>query len=158
MNLTRIRGRRLSRQSWLRLDCAFTIFVGMVLLASQSARSIGQTQPNVTREDTKAASTHLSGDYIGMEKMEEYDPEEPDVKWFYENTLIIRENEAILDKTPVYFQKGKKAYSAADGGFMTYRGRFFIKDGKTFVSLRIFKSDYIAFPIGPNTCDPYKIG
>jgi hypothetical protein len=116
----------------------------------------GQAQSRTPREDAEIASAPLSGDYIGMEKMENYDPEEPEVKWFYENKLIIRGNEAILDKVPVYFRDGKKTYSAADGGFVTFRGRFLTKDGKALVSLRIFESDYIVFPIGPSSCEPYS--
>lgn len=48
---------------------------------------------------------------------------------------------------PVWFKKGKKFYSASDGGLLTYRGRFFQKDGLSF------ESDYVAFPVGS---DPYK--
>lgn len=59
----------------------------------------------------------------------------------------------LRDMTPVWFKGGKKFYSAPDGGFLIYRGRFFHNDGQTFVQLRLFQSDYVAIPVGR---DPYK--
>jgi hypothetical protein len=35
----------------------------------------------------------------------------------------------------------------------SHRGRFFQKDGQTFVQLRLFQSDYVMIPVGR---DPYK--
>jgi hypothetical protein len=95
----------------------------------------------------------ISGAYVALEEMPNISPDEPNAKWFHENTLLVRNNEAILYMAPVWFKKGKKFYSASDGGFLTYRGRFFQKDGLSFLELRLFESDYVAFPVGS---DPYK--
>jgi hypothetical protein len=92
-----------------------------------------------------------TGEFVGMEEIKDY---EPGKKWFHENSLLIKDNEAVLDKVPVEIVKGRKQYSASDGGFITYRGRFSRRDGKLFVTLRPFDSDYIIFPIGG--CEPYS--
>jgi hypothetical protein len=88
--------------------------------------------------------------------MENVSPDHPAARWFHENTLVIRGRELILDQVPVEFSGGKKVYSASDGGFLIYRGRGSAEDGREFVSLRLFNSDYIAFPIGPSFCEPYS--
>lgn len=88
------------------------------------------------------------GDYVGLEKLPNLSPDDPATKWFHENTLVIRNNEAILDKVPITIRHGKKRYSASDGGFLTYRARFTKKDGQSFLSLRLFESDYVMFPVG----------
>jgi hypothetical protein len=96
-------------------------------------------------------ATALNGEFVGMDEIKNY---EPGKKWFHENSLLIRDNEALLDKVPLKIVKGRKNYSASDSGFITYRGRFFDRDKDLFISLRPFDSDYIAFPIGG--CQPYS--
>lgn len=86
------------------------------------------------------------GEYVGLERMPNLSPEDRDAEWFHENTLLIRNNEAILDKVPVTILHRRKQYSASDGGFLTYRARFAVKDGQIFVAMRLFESDYIMFP------------
>jgi hypothetical protein len=86
------------------------------------------------------------GSYVGLKAENYADPEEPNAQWFHENRLLIRSDEAILDKVPVIVSHGKKQYSASDGGFFTYRGRFSKKDGQIFVALRLCQSDYVLFP------------
>jgi hypothetical protein len=81
---------------------------------------------------------------------------EPDALWYHENKLIVRGGELILDKVPISIRNGKKSYSASDGGFITYRGQFLAKNGRDYISLRPFMSDYYFFPIGPNACEPYS--
>ena len=56
------------------------------------------------------------GDYVGLEKMPNLTPEDHAASWFHENSLVIRNDEAILDKVPITIRHGKKAYSPADGG------------------------------------------
>jgi hypothetical protein len=90
----------------------------------------------------------MDGDYIGLQSMPNISPDEKDAKWFHENKLLVRDKQVILDMSPVYYQRGKKWHSASDGGFMTYRGVFFRKDGEDFVRLRLFQSDYVSFPVG----------
>jgi len=99
----------------------------------------------------KVTDKVLIGEFVGMEEIKDY---EPGRKWFHENSLLIKDNEAVLDKVPVEIVKGRKQYSASDGGFITYRGRFSRRDGKLFVTLRPFDSDYIIFPTGG--CEPYS--
>jgi hypothetical protein len=96
------------------------------------------------------------GEYMGLEPMPSVNPEIPDEIWYHENTIVVRAGELILDENPVGIREGKKSYSASDGGFITYRGRFLTKKGKHYVSLRPFASDYIAFPIGPTSCEAYS--
>jgi len=88
-----------------------------------------------------------NGNYVGLQKETYVDPEEPDAKWFHENTLLVRNNEAILDEVPVVVNHGKKGYSPSDGGFFTYRARFTKRDGQIFVALRLCQSDYLVFPV-----------
>lgn len=79
-------------------------------------------------------------------------PDYPAAGWF-QNTLLVRHNEAILDMMPVWFKGGKKFYSESDGRFLTYRGRFFLRDGEALVNLRLVQSGYMAVPLSR---DPYK--
>lgn len=105
-------------------------------------------------QSTPGAQTEgINGEYVALEAMPNISPDEPDAKWFHQNTLLVRNDEAILDMDPVYFKRGQEFYSASDGGFLTYRGRFFKKDGQIFIELRLFESDYVGFPVGS---DPYK--
>jgi hypothetical protein len=125
----------------------FAIALVLLMLGSLSF-----AQSDVDAANKRILSAPLvDGDYVGLEKIENY---ESHVKWFHENTLLIRNGEVILDKLPLTIKHGKKSYSASDGGFLTYRGRFFKKDGQTFISLRLFQSDYVAFPV--NGCEPYS--
>jgi hypothetical protein len=92
----------------------------------------------------------LDGYFLGMEEIKKYEPGE---KWFHEDRLLIRDGQAVLDKVPLRLLKGGKQYSHSDGGFITYRGRFFLRDQKLFISLRPFESMYIVFL---RTCEPYS--
>ena len=103
--------------------------------------------------NSRAQHQTMDGEYVALEKLPNISPDDPGATWFHENRLLVRNNEAILDMAPVRFKGGKKFYSASDGGFLIYRGRFFQKDGQTFVQLRLFQSDYVAIPVGR---DPYK--
>jgi hypothetical protein len=88
------------------------------------------------------------GDYVGLEKLPNLSPDDHAARWFHESTLVIRNDEAILDKVPVIIRYGKKTYSASDGGFLTYRAEFTKKDAQSIVKLRLFESDYAMFPLG----------
>jgi hypothetical protein len=126
----------------------------LVLLLGALQSSFGQNHPAAAQENLSTVSALPNGNYMGLQKMESPTPEDKKTKWFYENTLLIRNGEAILDMVPIRVKQGKKEYSASDGGFMTYRGRFFQKGSQLFVSLRLFKSEYIGFPVGG--CEPYS--
>lgn len=117
-----------------------------------------------------AASTYLpvlgdvhkniasDGEYVGLERMPDLTPEDRDAAWFHENSLLIRNDEAILDKVPIVIRHREKVYSASDGGFLTYRAEFIVKDGQSFVVLRLFQSDYVGFLRDKNgiAVDPYS--
>jgi hypothetical protein len=92
----------------------------------------------------------VDGEYLGLEQLPSLSPEDSDTTWFHENRLIIRNDEAILDKVPVTIRRGKKTYSASDGGFLTYRARFIKKGSDVSLSMRLFESMYILFPVGKN--------
>jgi hypothetical protein len=126
----------------------FCLAVGLFASSPQSAkRSIAVSQSSGTLVP--------DGNYVALEKMPNISPDEPKASWFHENTLVIRNDEAILDKVPVVFLNGKKEYSASDGAFMTFRGRFFTKDGVTLVMLRMCRSDYLVVPLN-HPQDRYK--
>jgi len=99
------------------------------------------------------AAQSVNDDYVGVERMGSLTPEDRETRWFHENTLVVRKGEAILDMSPITIRRGRKTYSASDGGFLTYRGRFFTRGGRTFVALRLFQSDYVLLP--KNGPDPY---
>jgi len=101
-------------------------------------------------------SVAAEGEYIGLQKMGNLSPEEADTKWFHENTLVTRDDDAILGMVPIYTRHGHKVYSASDGGFLTYRGRFFRRDGRGFISLRLFQADYILTPAGKDIYNEVK--
>jgi hypothetical protein len=86
------------------------------------------------------------GAYVGRESMPNLTAEDPEAAWFHENTLVIRNDEAILDKVPIVIRRGKKGYSASDGGFLTYRAKFAVVEGKNLVSMRLCQSDYLVWP------------
>jgi len=98
----------------------------------------------------QSGMTAVNGEFVGMEEIKNY---EPGKEWFHENNLFINNNEALLDKVPLEIVKGRKVYSASDGGFITYRGRFFQQGKQLFISLRPFESDDIIFPTGS---EPYS--
>jgi len=97
------------------------------------------------------------GEYVGLERMPNLTPDDGDAIWFHENRLLIRNDEAILDKVPIVIRHGEKVYSASDGGFLTFRAQFRMKDGQSFVALRLFESDYVGFMRNKNgkAFDPY---
>jgi len=46
-------------------------------------------------------SNTRDGAYVGCESMPNLSPEDPEPAWFHENTLLVRNGEAILDKVPI---------------------------------------------------------
>lgn len=96
------------------------------------------------------------GEYIGRQPMPNVSPDEPDARWFHEDRLVIRDNEAILDMVPIWILHGRRFFSASDGGFLTYRGRFFRRNGQNFISLRLFQADYIMVPVGKDIYSEVK--
>jgi len=124
---------------------AFAVFplVFLVIATHDVQGGLGDVQKSIARD----------GEYIGRESMPNLTPEDPEAAWFHGNALLIRNDEAILDKVPIVIRRGTKGYSASDGGFMTYRARFTMIDGRSVVALRLCQSDYLVFPV--NKHDQY---
>lgn len=98
--------------------------------------------------DAPKAEPLADGKYVGLEPMTGYkDPEHPKAKWFHENDLIIQGSAVTLEKSPVWFLKGKKWSSSSDGGFYTYRGTLRQVDGQWQMDLLKIASDYAAVPL-----------
>jgi hypothetical protein len=121
----------------------FCLAIGALTLVTTYSFATADTSGNVAKDGT----------YVGLQAETYVDPGDPKAKWFHENRLLIRNDDAILDKVPLVFSHGKKEYSASDGGFVTYRGKFSKKDGQIFVALRLCQSLYILFP--PSKHDQY---
>jgi hypothetical protein len=99
--------------------------------------------------DSHTAQSFGDGTFIGMEPMPGYhDPDTPKDRWFYQNTLTIKGSNATLNKIPVSYYKGRKSYSASDGGFYTYRGTVSFADGKWHIVFLLVDSDYVPVPVG----------
>ena len=126
------------------------VLLAMVILLG-AEWPVGPPYPATSRTSDAGTQISLSGDYVGLQEIKNYGR---GVKWFHENRLLIRNSDAILDMIPLSIRGAKKTYSASDGGFLTYRARFFRKEDAMFVSLRLFQSDYISFPT-PG-CEPYS--
>lgn len=124
-----------------------------ILLLGLALPACGHVAPG---NASTAGPSIADGAYIGLEPMPSQDPHQPDALWYHENTIVVRGGELILDEEPISIREGKKAYSASDGGFITYRGRFLAKKRRFYASLRPFMSDYIGFPIGSGSCEPYS--
>jgi hypothetical protein len=116
----------------------FCLAIGALTLVTTYSFATADTPERVANDGT----------YVGLQAETYVDPGDPKAKWFHENRLLISNDDAILDKVPVVFSHGKKGYSASDGGFFTYRGKFSKKDGQIFVALRLCQSDYVLFPAG----------
>src|SRR5260221_33053 len=94
--------------------------------------------PAIGTGDAGHENVVKDGEYVGLEKLPNLTPDVQDVKWFHESTLLIRNDEAILDKVPVAVLHGKKTYSASDGGFLTYRAKFTRKEAAVRGGVRLF--------------------
>ncbi len=71
-----------------------------------------------SRQQSGITAALLDGEFAGMEEIKDY---EAGKKWFHENSLLIKDDQAILDKVPLEIAKRRKEYSASDGGFITHR-------------------------------------
>ena len=125
---------------------------GLLLSSFIGIMAVGmlQSQPSAI------PAPNITGSYVGLEKMDSLSPEDPLTHWYHENTLFIRNDEFILDQAPITIRRGKKTYSASDGGFLVYRGRIFSTNHGIMAAMRLFSSDYVAFRSGPKECEPYS--
>jgi len=74
--------------------------------------------PQIPSSNQVLRAALLDGEFAGMEEIKDY---EAGKKWFHENSLLIKDDQAILDKVPLEIAKRRKEYSASDGGFITHR-------------------------------------
>jgi hypothetical protein len=66
----------------------------------------GQDRPITHAEHGSA----INSDYVGLEKMENVSPDDPAARWFHENRLLVRNNEAILEKVPIIIEHRQKTF------------------------------------------------
>lgn len=121
-----------------------SIAIASILSVLSRGQITGKNQSTIARD----------GNYVGLERLPNISPDDPHAEWFHENTLVVRNDEAILDKVPIVIHNGEKEYSASDGGFLTFRAKFLKKDADTVIVLRMCQSDYIVWRINPR--DRYK--
>jgi hypothetical protein len=70
----------------------------------------------------------------------------PKEKWFHEIQVTIKGRNITIEKYPVVFDSlMHKAYSASDGGFLTYRGVLVKFDSLWITSVNLVECDYIGF-------------
>jgi hypothetical protein len=112
-------------------------FLVLPLLVAPPSLKAGSSSPIVK-----------DGNYLGMAAMGAFDPSEPKDQWFHECTMVVRDNNAVIDMLPVVIHNGRKEYSASDGGFLTYRARFEIKGSEAVAEMRLMKSEYLVFRSG----------
>jgi hypothetical protein len=99
----------------------------------------------------------VDGDYMGLEKMANLSPYNKDAQWFHENTLTIKGNKVTLEKVPIIIKKGKKEYSASDGGFYTFEGNINLSKGKQILILKLINSDYAPVRVSGNNDSPAQL-
>jgi hypothetical protein len=119
------------------------LFVVLIVLVSVSMSAAAKSQSAKTSQDTVIED----GDYVAREKIPHPIPGDRNAAGFHKNTLVIRNNNAILEKVPVCIRDGKEDFNC-DGNFLTYRAKFARKDAQVIVSLRLFNSRYEVFPAG----------
>jgi hypothetical protein len=141
-------------QSWTRVSSQSNVLnVKNILLSIALASTLwGLARAQITGKNQ--STIVRDGNYVELEKMPNISPDDPRGEWFHENTLVVRNDEAILDKVPIVVHNGEKEYSASDGGFLTFRAKFLKKDADTVIVLRMCQSDYIVWRINPR--DRYK--
>lgn len=106
---------------------------------------------HVSAGDLPKTPAFGDGTFVGLEPMPGYhDPETPKDRWFHQNTLTIKGRDVTLHKIPVSYYKGKKWYSASDGGFYTYTGTLTFSDGHWHLELLLTESDYVKESVGKN--------
>ena len=89
----------------------------------------------------------IDGIYIGWKKISDISPNDKSEVWYHEHKLIIKGNAIRIEAAPRSIKNGKLMYSASDGGFPTYEGKIFYKNGGKFIKLRVIKCDYCGRPV-----------
>ena len=88
----------------------FAAIVAIVWIFVHVSLSEQSGLPDDLQQRSEISAKALNGEFVGMEEIKNY---EPGQQWFHENSLVIRDNEAVLDKVPLKIVKGSKQYSAS---------------------------------------------
>jgi hypothetical protein len=68
-------------------------------------------------------------------------------KWYHLNTLLIENDSLFIYKVPVQIEKKDTLYSASDGAFYYYYGRFQQINSDTVSILTMYNCDYCGMPV-----------
>ncbi|MCW3097572.1 MAG: hypothetical protein JWL77_3190 [Chthonomonadaceae bacterium] len=156
---------RIKRKFWLGpvvicLPLLLTILV-QVKARRDAVERRHQHALNIAKQTSTAKHPLLpNGIYVGLEPLPNLSPEEaPDAKWYHLNTLSLHEASVTIEEIPVWDRKGKRTYSASDGGFLTYKGRVELRPGGMVLHLKMTESDYVATGPGfdPNWIPTVKV-
>ncbi len=89
----------------------------------------------------------IDGIYIGWEKASDISPYDKSEVWYHQHKLTIDGNSANIEASPRSIKNDKIKYSSSEGGFYTYKGAIFMRDGRRFIRLRIVNCDYCPRPV-----------
>jgi hypothetical protein len=89
-----------------------------------------------------AYGTFPQGVFVGLEPLPANFGERPSQKWYHQIMLTLEGTKAKLDAVPIYFENGKKFWSASDGGFWVFEGRMSAKGEKFILDMKLTNSDY----------------
>lgn len=90
----------------------------------------------------------IPGTYIGWKPRSDLTPDEPGDAWFRVHKLTLKGKGVEIEASPRVIKDGKALASASDGGFLTYKGEIYQRDGTLRVKMRVIKSDYVPEPVG----------
>jgi hypothetical protein len=98
------------------------------------------------------AQNKIEGMYLGLEKIcwsktksgkcINKDVTKANAKWYHENVLLFRDDSVFLQQSPITILKGRKSYSASDGGFYSYVGKVTCLNNTFEIKLTELSCDY----------------
>ena len=103
----------------------------------------------------------MVGTYVGLEELGCYtntkgekecyiDSSIPYYKWFRLSTIRFRKDSIFLDQSPVAIYKSDTIFSASDGGFFYYKGKYEDLKDSLVLRLVIDHCDYCPVPLKPS--------
>lgn len=97
----------------------------------------------------------VNGVYTGWAPLPEMRGDD-ESEWFRLHRLAIKGKVVELSGEPVVIKDGELLYSASDGGFITYKGEIYEKDGKLRIRLRFVETEEDYLPAPPKGGWPDK--
>jgi hypothetical protein len=99
--------------------------------------------------------------YVGLEELGCYtnskgerecyvDSSIPNYKWFRLSTIRLQKDSVFLDQSPVAIFNSDTIYSASDGGFYYYKGKYEDLKDSLILRLEIDHCDYCPVPLRPS--------